>query len=89
MAKIQVIRRMFHKLIRNILKRFVKPSAIISKSVDEVSYILSYNVKANSKFIGEDASKCIANKDHNCLKPRRIKEFFKVLSHTFIHCVTT
>ena len=72
MAKIHVMRRMLNKLIRNILKRFVKPSAMISKSVDEVSYIPSYNVKANSKLIGEDGSKFIAYKDQNCLKPRRI-----------------
>ena len=72
MAKIHVMRRMLNKLIRNILKRFVKSSAMIFKSVYEVSYILSYNVKANSKLIGEDASKFITNKYQNCLKPRRI-----------------
>ena len=76
--KIHLMRRMLHKLIRNILKRFVKPSAMISKSVDEVSYKLSYNVKANSDLIiGEDATKFIADKDQNCLKPRRIEEFFE------------
>lgn len=43
--KVHVLRRMLHKMIRQILNRFVKPSAMIGKSVDEVQYKLSYNIK--------------------------------------------
>ena len=69
---------MLHKLIRQLLNRFVKPSAMIGKSVDEVRYKLPYNIKTNNDLvIGEDAKLFIANKDANHLRQSRIDEFYK------------
>lgn len=76
--RIHVLRRNLHKLIRQILVKFVKPSAMVSKSVDEVNYKLSYNVKSKSELvIGEDASGFIAQKKQNYLKDDRIDEFYE------------
>jgi hypothetical protein len=76
--KIHVLRRMLHKLLRNIMVRFVKPSALISKAVDQVNYKLSYNIKTNNELvIGEECQKFIADQEKNHLRQERISEFYK------------
>ena len=76
--KIHALRRMLHKLIRNILNRFVKPSAMIGKCVDNVNYKLSYNIKSNKDLVtGEDAKLFICNKDTNHMRQSRIEEFYR------------
>ena len=53
--KIHVQRRSLHKLLRNILVRFVKPSAMFGKCVDEVQYSVRYNQKANNELVIREA----------------------------------
>ena len=53
---IHVLRRSLLKLLRNIISRFVKPSALTSSSTEEVDYKISYNQKVDSELvIGEAA----------------------------------
>ena len=75
--KIHVLRRSLHKLLRNILVRFVKPSAMFGKCVDEVQYSVRYNQKANNELvIGEACQNFIASRSQNYLQDKRVEEFY-------------
>ena len=66
-----------HKLLRNILVRFVKPSAMFGKCVDEVQYSVRYNQKANNELvIGEACQNFIASRSQNYLQDKRVEEFY-------------
>ena len=64
--RIHTVRRSLHRLLRNILVRFVKPSALTGKAADQVDYHSKYNLKNNADIvIGEEAKQFIANKSEN------------------------
>lgn len=67
------------KLIRNIMTRFLVPSAFVgNKPVYEVDFKSSYNFKSDKDLIiGEDCLKFIANKDSNGLSPSKLKVFYE------------
>lgn len=81
---VHVLRKSLHTVMRNILVRFVKPSAIVGKSVDEVEYQLSYNQKVDKELvIGEEAKKFIAEKEKHHLRDSRLKEFYSNVRQYF------
>ena len=76
--KIHIHRRSLLKLLRSLLARFVKPSAIANQPLDKVEYHLRYNIKPDSELvIGESATEFIKRKSENHLKDIRIQEFYK------------
>ena len=76
--KIHILRRSLLKLLRSLLVRFVKPSAIANQPLDKVEYHLRYNIKPDSELvIGESATDFIKRKSENHLKDIRIQEFYK------------
>lgn len=76
--KIHILRRSLLKLLRSLLVRFVKPSAIANQPLDKVEYHLRYNIKPDSELvIGESATEFIKRKSENHLKDIRIQEFYK------------
>lgn len=64
--KVHVLRRMLHKMIRKLLNRCVKPSAMIGKSVGEVQCKRSYNITTNNDLVIEDAKLFINHLRQNC-----------------------
>lgn len=75
--KIHILRRSLQKLLRSLLVRFVKPSAIAATPLDQVNYHAKYNIKHNSELvIGESAKGFIQRKAEHHLKDRRIEEFY-------------
>ena len=77
--KIHLLRRSLHILIRNILVRFVKPSALYSKTVDSVQYNVEYNQKAGKDLlIGEEATSFILKKEESGLKDSKIQFYCHV-----------
>ncbi|VDI64010.1 Hypothetical predicted protein [Mytilus galloprovincialis] len=75
---IHVLRRSLIKLLRNVLTRFVKPSAFaLAQTFDTVDYKSSYNQKTDQELvIGENAKEFIKNKTSNHLRENRLKEFY-------------
>ncbi|KAK6476679.1 hypothetical protein HHUSO_G23141 [Huso huso] len=72
------VRRKLFKLLRNVLSRFVKPSAMIYKAVTEVQYNLVYNQKDNKELIIGDSRQCFIDNAHqNGLHPEDVEEFFE------------
>lgn len=83
--KIHTLHRSVVKLIRNIMVRFVKPSALKGKPVHEVQYKLHYSIHTSKDIlIGDAARDFINNKQNNCLK----EEFFWSAIAYFSPCVT-
>ncbi|XP_021376724.1 uncharacterized protein LOC110465317 [Mizuhopecten yessoensis] len=75
--RIHTLRRSLHRLLMNILVRFVEPSAITGKAADEDDYHSRYNLKYNETIvIGEEAKQFIANKRENHLRDSRIEVFY-------------
>lgn len=72
--KIHTLHRSVVKLIRNIVVRFVKPSALKGKPVHEVQYKLHYSIHTSKDIlIGNAARDFINNKQNNRLR----EEFFR------------
>lgn len=84
--RIHKLRGALHSVMRKILSRFVKPSAMVGKSVDEVQFKLSYNQKVdNDLVIGNAAKEYIKNKEKNHLRDRRIREFYSAVRQYFVN----
>ena len=83
--KIHILRRCLHKLLRSILIRFVKPSAMTGKSVDQVEFKLAYNQKPDPEpVIGEAARDFLKQKKENHLKDSRINDFYHGVREYFV-----
>ena len=79
------LRREMLTLMRAILSKFVKPSALLYKDLTKVEYKLPYNQKADSELIiGEDARAFLEDKEANHLKDSRIAEFFSNTKKFFV-----
>ena len=73
------------KLLKTILSRFVKPSALVHALPEAVDYKQTYNIKSNSELvIGEEARLFIENKASNHLRESRIEEFYKTVKAYFL-----
>lgn len=84
--QIHKVRGALHSVMRNLLSRFVKPAAMVGKSVDEVQYTLGYNQKVDSELvIGNAAKDFIRDKEKNHLRDHRIVEFYKAARQYFIN----
>ncbi|KAJ8307462.1 hypothetical protein KUTeg_015546 [Tegillarca granosa] len=84
--RIHKLRGSLHSVMRNILSRFVKPAAMVGKSVDEVMYKEQCNQKVdNDLVIGNTAKEFIRNKEKNHLRDSRIKEFFSAVRQYFVN----
>lgn len=84
--QIHKLRGALHSVMRNILSRFVKPSAMVGKSVDEVEYKLKCNQKVdNDLVIGTTAKEFIGNKEKNHLRDSRISEFYSAVRQYFVN----
>ncbi|GFR86306.1 connexin 27.5 [Elysia marginata] len=65
------------RLLRDVLTKFVSPSAMSNKLAYEVDFTLKYNLKSDKELlIGDAARQFIKNKSENGLKEHRIKEFY-------------
>ncbi|CAC5395891.1 unnamed protein product [Mytilus coruscus] len=73
---IHLLRKALNKLLRNVLTRFVKPSAFaMAQTVDSVDYKSSYNQKTDQELvIGEDA------------REGRLKKFYVTVRRYFVSC---
>lgn len=75
--KIHILQRALCRLLRSVLVRFVKPSAMSGK-LEEVDYRTSYNIKSNQDLvIGEDAKAFIEQSVENHLRKKRVDEFYE------------
>ena len=82
---IHLPRKGIQRLLRATLCRFVKPSAMLHKKLEDVEYKLPYNIKANGELvIGEAAQKFLKDKTANHLQDARVVEFFKNVTGYFI-----
>jgi hypothetical protein len=82
---IHLLRGTLHSLMRNILTRFVKPSAMNGKPLNEVDYKVAYNQKSDNELvIGEAAKKFVDEKETNHLRESRIKEFYSNVRQYFV-----
>ncbi|XP_070209689.1 protein FAM200C-like [Littorina saxatilis] len=80
------MRRDMLRMVRALLTKFVKPSALLYKGdLTTVEYKLTYNQKENSEIvIGEDARAFLDAKEANHLKDARIAEFFCNMKKFFV-----
>jgi len=84
--RIHKFRGALHSVMRNILSRFVKPSAMVGKLVDEVQFKLSCNQKVdNHLVIGNAAKEYIKNKEKNHLRDHHIREFYSAVRQYFVN----
>ena len=82
---IHKLRRGMLKLMRSILTRFVKPSAMLYKSPETVDHNLPVNIKVNSELvIGEDAHQFLQEKEAHHLRVHRVEEFFTSAKKYFV-----
>jgi len=82
---IHELRKGMLTLFRSILTKFVKPSAMLYKSMEAVDYKQPCNIKHNSDLvIGEEAREFLKNKATNHLRDSRIEEFFKNAKTYFV-----
>ena len=82
---IHKLRRGMLKLMRSILTRFVKPSAMLYKSPETVDHNLPVNIKVNSELvIGEDARQFLQEKEAHHLRDHRVEEFFTSAKKYFV-----
>ena len=87
--KIHVLKRSLHKLVRNILIRFVKPAPMTGKSVDQVQFKQAYNQKQDSELvIGEAAREFLKHKKDSHIKDNRIIDFFHGVRAYFMESCT-
>ena len=79
------MRREMLRMVRALLSKFVKPSALLYKDLTTVEYKLTSNQKENSEIvIGEDARAFLDAKEANHLKDDRIAEFFCNVKKFFV-----
>ena len=82
---IHLLRKGLQRLLRAILCKFVKPSAMLHKKLEDVDYKQPYNIKPNSELvIGEAARKFLKDKAANHLRDCRVGEFFKDVTAYFV-----
>ena len=75
--KIHLVRRRLEKLLRSLLIRFVKPSAMINKSLTEVKIDVQENLKENVDLhIGQEALDFISRREEVHLRDERLAIFY-------------
>jgi hypothetical protein len=81
---IHTLRAALCKLIRDLYTRFLKPSAVYGKPVEEVQFTLLYNQKVDSELlIGTEARAMLADQKKHHLREERIKEFYAAVRKYF------
>ncbi|XP_076449586.1 uncharacterized protein LOC143285992 [Babylonia areolata] len=76
--KVHILRESLHGFLRNLLLRFVKPSAMQYKMVTDVDFKTKYNIRQKSDImIGDEARAFIAQATANHLRKERVEEFYE------------
>ena len=66
---------------------FVKPFAMVGKSVDQVQYSITYNQKTDTELIiGEAVRDFIKQKQENHLMDSRINDFYQGVTAYIVLC---
>ena len=81
--KIHVLRRSLLKLVRTVMSRFLKPSAMASGSLEDSDFRSRYNLKEDMDLVIGDACRNFIADANSGLRDSRLKEFYSDVKRYF------